>query len=301
MADYVGIRAKIEAADKVGWLCLVLDPATKRTIQTLSIVGSTAEFTSHNIEEPLAEFQRWHQEMQFYTKYDAAPTGDLDRWARSTFANLEFVGQLFQDFKKGSKANLEFKLQNDLQIVLGDRSPTVTLKIERISKEKVDKAEEERTEGPKQDVDPAQYVPLSLVLSPLRGTFLSSLQKGDEVIVKCKDRTHPRAEAFLAKLSEEDADATEWTAVLKERRSNPAGGVFVFLTLPDGSEGLVVEEEPGIKVKRPGQTVAVPSLTAAGMEANAGGRTLFEDPKVLIGLAAGVVVFVAVIVLVFVF
>ncbi len=298
MADYVAIRARVEAGGKVAWIGVSVDPGTKRPVELLGVVGSTADFFDHPLEEPFASFQGWVQEMQFYTKYDKSETSDLERWNKATFHNLEYIDQLFRDFKKGSKANLEFKLTNDLQIILGDRNPKVSLKVERLAREKLKVKDETNEPPPEVAVDFSLYVPLSLVISPLRGTFLSSLYDGDDVVVKIKDANHPRAQAYLAQLSEEDRQLPEFTATLKNRRANPAGGIYVFLALPDGSEGLVIEEEPGIKVKRPASALAsnVPKASLVG--GSSGG--LMDNPLVLLGAAVGVLVLVGIVVLVFV-
>ena len=299
MADYVAIRAKVEAAGKVAWLGVIVDPGTKRTVELLNVVGSTADFTTHPLEEPFATFQAWVQEIMFYSRYEKAETSDLERWNKTTFQNLEYIDQLFRDFKKGSTSNLEFKLNNDLQIIMGDRNPRVAVKVERLGRDKLKPKEEEGADKPAAfSVDAAEFVPLTLVISPLRGTYLSSLQNGDDVIVKIKDRAHPRSQAFIAQLSEEDQELSEFTATLKDRKSNPAGGVYVFLAMPDGSAGLVMEEEPGIKVKRPGQMSTGPAAKAGSMP---GAPTAaFDNPFVLIGIAAGVLVLVGIVVLVFV-
>ena len=300
MADYVAIRAKVEAAGKVAFLGVIIDPGTKRPVELLHIVGSTPDFSDHPLEEPFATFQGWVQEMQFYTKYDKAETSDLERWNKATFANLEYIDQLFRDFKKGSSSNLEFKVTNDLQIIMGDRNPRVSLKVERLGRDKLKpKEEDDKSQPVEVAVNPAEYVPLTLVISPLRGTYLSSLQNGDDVVVKIKDRNSPRSQAFLTQLSEEDQELTEYVATLKERRSNPGGGLYVFVAMPDGSDGLVMEDEPGIKVKRPGQAAGAPAARAGtGPGAAAGG--MFDNPLVLLGVAAGILVLVGIVVLVFV-
>lgn len=251
----------------IGILVLVLATDSKKVLETLALGGDNPELQRLALDDPYKNFRDGLLDARFYTKYNPAVTADLERYLQKVTRNLEFVDRLYAALAKEKKNDLQFLFENELSVVLGDRQLTFDFRYEPLS----DAEEEAEEEALNDDVqidpegdpaaqddgapNPAWFVPLRFSLSPLEGTPLNELKVGDEVFVKVTDPKHPLAEAFLemqAALADEGTSPPqEYLATIKELREHPGHGFWAVLSLPDATDGLVDEEERGIRVKRP--------------------------------------------------
>ena len=309
MADknLIVFRARIATSElKFGFITFLLDPAQKKAVESYGIVGSIDEFSSMTLDKPYHEYADWVQRMRFYSKYDIQETQDLERYVKNSARNIEYMDKVLTALKKNKIGDIEYTIKNDMINVLGEKEPKVQLKFQKIRESQLKGGDgdgpggEGGADGP--GVDPSMYIPLAFSLSPIRGTYLTDLRPGDEVCVRLTDFEQPRAQAFLSGLGAEDKEKTEDIAVLKSMQRNPAGGMHVFLTMGNGSDGLVIEEEPGIKVKRPSADLPAESdgETSAAVPVGGGSgpdmAAMLKNPKVLAGIAAGVVTLIVIIV-----
>lgn len=276
MSQKKALRIKLTTSDgNIGILILVLSTEARKIIETLSLGGAHPELQRIDLADGYKDNRDRLLDARFYSKYNPQVSGDLERYLQKISRNLEFIDRLYDALEKNRKNDLSFLFVNELIVVLGDRE----IQFDHVY-EDIASAEEESEDLEADDVqidpegdpastdgelpNPAAFIPLSFSLAPIDGTQLHDLKEGDTAMVRVKDKEHPLGEAFLsmqaALQTDDNANAPdEYVATLKEIRQNPAGGVFALLSMPDGSDGLVVEEEPGVRVKRPAAVADIPT------------------------------------------
>ena len=288
MADNgtVIIRIKISASDgNYGFLTYIMDMGSKNVTDSFAMGGSTDEYATMSVSEPYQKYFDWVQNNRFYTKYDPSTTQDLERFAKGSSKNMEFTDKLHTIIKSGAVQDLEYNLKNEMTVIMGDRDPRIEINIHQASEDDLGGAEEAQPQSEGSSaINPMSFLQLAFRMSPLEGVFLTDLQPGDKAFARIKDMKNPLSKSFIERTRVPNEDLpSEYPVTIKSMQANPAGGMFIFVTMSDGNTALVVEEETNIKVKVPRGKKAQRSRMPAGAPGGGGAdEGILSNPKYLV-------------------
>ena len=252
--EYIVIKAHFKTPRQDnGFFMLAIETQEKKTYESLAIYGNVPDMGRINVHMSLNEFRDAALRMRFNKMISPRETSDLERYIANSSRNMEFIDNILTLAKKNRIEDMQYKFKTDIEVAMRLKELEVELTLESKASIRSDgnaagEAAGEAPAGP----DISGHTILAFCLDPLKGAYLSELTPGSEVIVKLAKAKKQAIDLTNDPVDEEQPQKPEEIiAVFRSMENNPSGGKYVFVDLPSGSGGVVIEEEPMIRVKRP--------------------------------------------------